>query len=92
MGEERYPVLSMSHPPFSPEMSVPEALSAARAITGIFIAQRTACVGCPLARFCTLGDVANNYSLPLEAFLAKLEQAALADRSHSLGAHHEKPD
>ena len=30
-----------------------------------FIRRRTACVGCPLDRFCTLADVARAYHIPL---------------------------
>ncbi len=30
-----------------------------------FIRLRTACVGCPLDRFCTLADVASAYHIPL---------------------------
>ncbi len=69
---------------------VPEALAYASGASRIFIAHRTACVGCALARFCTLRDVALTYGLSLEALLAELENAALADSKPPIGARHER--
>ncbi len=68
---------------------VPEALAYASGAPRIFIAHRTACVGCALGRFCTLRDVALTYGLSLEALLAELENAALADSVPLIGAPHE---
>ena len=82
----------MSHLTFSPDTTVPEAMSAARSIPGVFNAHRTFCVGCSLARFCTLADVARMYGLSLDALLDELRQAALADTTQSIGAPDEKPD
>ncbi len=39
----------------------------------VFIQNQTACVGCYLAHFCTLEDVANAYRLSLERFLEELQ-------------------
>ncbi len=83
---------SMSHPSLTSETSVPEALAYSAAAPGIFIAHHTACVGCPLGRFCTLRDVALTYGLSLEALLAELENAALADPNPSEGVRHETTD
>lgn len=41
----------------------------------IFIQHKTICVGCPLTRFCTLGEVAAVYELDLRLFMNELEQA-----------------
>jgi hybrid cluster-associated redox disulfide protein len=41
----------------------------------IFIQHKTICVGCPLARFCTLGEVATVYGLDLQTFLNELEKS-----------------
>jgi hypothetical protein len=68
---------------FSPEMSVPDALQVSASMPRLFGGRRTACVGCPVARFCTLRDVARIYEFSLEPFLAELEQALLADTSDS---------
>lgn len=37
-----------------------------------FIHQQTACVGCYLAKFCTLADVINTYQLNKQSFLEEL--------------------
>ena len=83
---------SMSCLIFSPDTTVPEALHTARTVSGVFNAHRTACVGCPLDRFCTLGDVARAYGLSQEAFLEELQQAALADPYDLTGAQCDKTD
>jgi hypothetical protein len=80
----------MNHLPFSPELTVAQAVEASHAIPSVFINHRTACVGCYLARFCTLRDVAKTYELSLEPFLDELWQVALADPSYTLGAKDEE--
>jgi Fe-S cluster biogenesis protein NfuA len=40
----------------------------------VFIHYRTACVGCSLARFCALEDVANIYKIGLPTLLGVLRQ------------------
>ncbi len=79
----------MKHPPLSLETTVPEALAATNCSTGVFRKHRTACVGCYLARFCTLRDVANTYGLSPEAFLSDLERAAEAKSIPDTGAQNE---
>ena len=82
----------MSCRPLTPETPVPEALSYGPQAARVFIAHRTACVGCGLARFCTLQDVAWTYDLPLEALLVELEHAAQNERLHAKGVRHEEPE
>jgi hypothetical protein len=73
--------------PFSLETTVPQALDIHT--SSVFLRHKTACVGCYLARFCTLRDVANTYRLSPEVFLSELEQAAMPDPSFPTGAHNE---
>lgn len=40
----------------------------------IFIQYKTICVGCPLARFCTLGEMAAIYKLDLQVLINDLQQ------------------
>ena len=40
-----------------------------------FVDLRTACVGCQMARFCTLDDVAGHYRLDKERLLQALQRA-----------------
>jgi hybrid cluster-associated redox disulfide protein len=42
----------------------------------VFMAYHTGCLGCWLARFCTLAEVANIYEINLLSFLADLQQNA----------------
>lgn len=44
----------------------------------IFFKHHTQCVGCPIAAFDTLEDVAKNYHLALEDFMYELKAAASA--------------
>jgi len=40
----------------------------------VFVKHKTACVGCALARFCTIEDVINIYKLDENIFLDELEK------------------
>lgn len=57
------------------QMTVEKALARFPGAAGVFLAFRTSCVGCPLARFCTLEDVARVYELPLRDLLGKLRES-----------------
>lgn len=57
------------------KLTVDELLTAHPETAPIFLSLRTNCVGCHLARFCTLEDVAKDYQLPLQELLDKLQQA-----------------
>jgi hybrid cluster-associated redox disulfide protein len=41
----------------------------------VFLKHKTICVGCPLARFCTLSEMATIYELNLQSFLNDLQHA-----------------
>lgn len=56
------------------QMTVEKVLADFPQTAGAFMALRTSCVGCHLARFCTLEDVAREYKLPLDDLLAKLRE------------------
>ena len=71
---------------YSPNSTVAEALRSDRDVSRVFIARRTACVGCYLAGFCTLEDVANTYQVPLDEFLRELEQAGHTNHIPLIGA------
>ena len=45
-----------------------------------FIRMRTACVGCALARFCTLDDVSTAYGIPTTALRRAIAQAVATER------------
>jgi hypothetical protein len=66
----------MSVSMLSADTTVAAALEANPAIESIFIARRTACIGCYLARFCSLGDSARYYDLPLQTFIDELKLAS----------------
>lgn len=56
----------------------------------VFSRHGTACVGCYLARFCTLKEVADAYGIPLDRLLEELREAALAIPSQITGADDDK--
>jgi hypothetical protein len=56
------------------EMSVADLLKSTPSISRLFIEQRTACVGCNLARFCNLEDVIKTYSLDEAKFLEAISK------------------
>ena len=60
---------------FQSKTTVAEALQKDPHIFKVFIQSKTACVGCYLARFCTLRDVAEIYGLEMDHFLGQLEHA-----------------
>ena len=64
--------------PASPshEMTVEIVLRDWPATVEVFLARRLACIGCPMARFCTLDDVARAYQLSGEALMAALIEGA----------------
>lgn len=56
-------------------MTVEKAFASFPGAASVFLAFRTGCVGCRLARFCTLADVARVYELPLRDLLGKLRES-----------------
>ncbi len=44
-------------------------------LTASFVRHRLGCLGCPMARFCTLRDVAAAYGLPVAAWQDELAAA-----------------
>ncbi|GIV76936.1 DUF1858 domain-containing protein [Litorilinea aerophila] len=66
------------------DMTVDEVLQRWPQTIPIFLGRSMACVGCPLAAFETLADVAQAYNLELTPFLAQLQAAS----SQAGGAAH----
>ncbi len=67
--------------PFSPRSTVADALRCGAPVASVFMRHRTACVGCSLARFCSLRDVAATYELDLELLVQELEGVTHATNS-----------
>ncbi len=57
-------------------------------LSASFVRHRLGCLGCPMARFCTLGDVAAAYDLPASAWLAELTRAVEATPTTGAEADH----
>jgi hybrid cluster-associated redox disulfide protein len=66
--------------PLSGRLTVSELLADHPRALSIFLQMRTVCVGCHLARFCTLEDVARTYEMPLHEFLKKLHKTAQSSK------------
>lgn len=56
------------------EISVADLLKSTPATARFFIEQHTACVGCYLARFCTLNDVVKTYELDEAKFFKAISK------------------
>lgn len=67
------------------EMTVSEVLERWPDTALVFNRYRTACVGCAMAAFDTIDDVARIYHLDLEQFLQALQDVA-GDEHHSQSA------
>jgi hypothetical protein len=55
----------------------------------VFFALETACIGCPLARFCTLADVADTYQLSPDLLLEKIQSAIQVNLTIQSGGPHD---
>jgi hypothetical protein len=71
---------------YSSNLTAAQALETNRNISTVFIRRKTTCVGCYLASFCTLEDVARTYRFPLDEFLGELERAAYSNKPSLIGA------
>ena len=56
-------------------LSVAQVMNRWSEATGVFIALRMKCVGCPLARFCSLQDACEDHDIPLERAIALIATA-----------------
>lgn len=67
----------MERPIFQLQQSVQEVLTEHPEANRGFRTLRTQCVGCYLARFCNLEDVARTFEIPPDRLVAELEAAVL---------------
>ncbi len=51
--------------------------------TAVLLRRRMACVGCPMARFDTIRDLAANYGVSMQELLEELTRAAQAPAGES---------
>ena len=58
-----------------PTLSIQDLLARWPGAAQALVDLRTACVGCQMARFCTLADVADHYHLDLEQLIQALQRA-----------------
>jgi hybrid cluster-associated redox disulfide protein len=56
----------------TPQMTVASLLTNWPQTTRVFLKHRMICVGCDMASFDTLSDVAANYAIPLAQFIDEL--------------------
>lgn len=63
------------------DMTVANALQLNPAIQEVLNERRTSCVGCCMARFCTLRDAATAYELPWDAFIGALRSMIVEPNS-----------
>jgi len=80
----------MDGQPPNPQQTVHEILNAWPATVNVFNNLKTACVGCYLARFCSLADVAITYDLPTGELMQKLCEAIEDLHIITTGDNHEE--
>ena len=73
----------MDRPLFQLEQTVLDVLSNHPQTRLAFQALRTQCVGCRLARFCSLQDVAEAYEIPSQVILDELAKAVMETENYS---------
>jgi hybrid cluster-associated redox disulfide protein len=67
----------------SSDMIVEDVLDQWPQTVTVFLTNRMACVGCPMARFTTIADAVDIYNLPLHIFLCELEKViAIAEEDN----------
>jgi hybrid cluster-associated redox disulfide protein len=50
----------------------------------VFVESKTLCLGCYMARFCNLKDVAQAYSLEIETLVHEIQKAAINKTNQNL--------
>jgi len=74
----------------TPNSSAAQALGFGTHVAKVFIRNKTACVGCSLARFCTLADVAKTYELSSHDFMNEIQQTISSKPISLSGASYEQ--
>ena len=64
----------MEHPQLTADLTMAEVMDRWPETIPVFFRYRMACVGCPIAPFETLAEVAAIYRLDLECFMNELRQ------------------
>ena len=72
----------------SARTTVFQALLQEPAIAAVLTARRTTCVGCYMARFCTLWEAAEVYHLPWDHFVEELKACA-CEPAQDIGGNHD---
>jgi hybrid cluster-associated redox disulfide protein len=76
--------MSMMEPKqISQRWTVFEILQMFPEVSQVFLRKKTSCVGCYMARFCTLKDVANVYSLEPETLVHEIQQASIKNTNQN---------
>ena len=75
--------MSMAQPKLEADLIVADVLTCWPQTIPVFTHHRMACVGCAMAPFETLAEVAEVYGLELSCFLSELEQ--MIDRTKERG-------
>jgi hybrid cluster-associated redox disulfide protein len=65
----------MKETPLKPDMLVAEVMNRFPQTLPVFIRLKLDCIGCDLATFCSLSDVAADYHIALSTLIAELSQA-----------------
>ena len=67
----------MDQSPLTADLTIADVLERWPQTVPVFLRYRLACVGCPIAPFEQIADIASNYGLALDRLLAALQHAIL---------------
>jgi len=76
-GEIGYSIFKMEPRSISQSLTVSEILQKYPETSQVFMEEKTACVGCYMARFCNLRDVSQVYGLETETLVHEIQQVAI---------------
>jgi hybrid cluster-associated redox disulfide protein len=76
-GENGYSTAMMEPKRISQNWTVSEILQKHPRTSQVFLEKKTFCLGCYMARFCNLKDVAQVYSLETETLVDEIQQVAV---------------
>jgi hybrid cluster-associated redox disulfide protein len=76
-GEKGYAISVMEPQQISQNWTVSEVLQKYPGTSRVFLEKKTLCLGCYMARFCSLKDVAQVYGLKKETLVCEMQQAVI---------------
>lgn len=72
----------MERPILSPQTLIADILALSPKITSLFVQWQVDCIGCSMAKFCTLQEMVGYYQMDIHQVLAQLEKRITQPERH----------